>query len=225
MDCLRKRFIVLVISSLVLVPFFSSPVFADYMTISLSPSSGTIYADSTAISIIVNSGTEEFTAIDINLAFTGDVSYMSATAASICGGGFTVTKGTGTINIECFKTISVEKDPYNGVIATLYFKSTGTGSSVFSFTSVDPNTSTKTGGTYTLSTANNPNTGGTLPDSGLFDDARSIVLGGTVLILFGLFFNQISAGAYAFLGKVKEQKVVYEVRKTEKRRGKLEKKF
>lgn len=225
MDCLRKRFVVLVILSLVLVPFLSSPVFADYTSIALSPASGFIYADSTAISVSVNSGSDEFVGVDVNLAFTGAVSYLSATGASRCSS-FKVTQGTGTINIECLSTAHEEGQAYNGVVATLYFKSTGTGSSVFTFSSTDPNITSKTGGTYTLSTANNPNgTGGTLPDSGLFDDARSVIVGGTVLILFGLFFNQISAVAYSFLGKMKEQKVVYEVRKTEKRRGRLEKKF
>ena len=225
MDCLRKRFVVLVISSLVLVPFFSSPVFADYTSISLSPASGFIYGDSTAISVFVNSGSDEFVGVDVNLAFTGAVSYLSATGASRCSS-FKVTQGTGTINIECLSTAHEAGETYSGVVATLYFKSTGTGSSVFTFSSTDPNITSKVGGTYTLSTANNPNgTGGTLPDSGLFDDARSIIVGGIVLMLFGLFFNQISAVGYSFLGKVKEQKVVNEVRKTEKRRGKLEKKF
>lgn len=222
MHCLRKTALVFFIVS-ILLPVFSTPVKADFTSVSLSPSSGYIYSDSTAISVYVNSGSDEFVGVDINLAFSGSVQYISATGAARCTS-FQVTPGSGVVNIECFSTQHEAGATYNGVVATLYFKSTASsGTSTFTFTSVDPNATSKGTGTYTLTSAKNPNTGqgggGTsLPDSGLFDDSRSLIVVGGVLIFLGFFWNQILNVGALFLGKVAEKKV-------ENRRSKLEKGF
>ena len=230
MNCLRRKCFSLILSLSLLLTLVPSSVSADYTSIALSPATGTIYADYTALSLVVNSGTDEFTAVDVNISFTGAVEYMSATAGSICGGSFEAVAETGTLSVLCFKPITASPDPYNGVIATLYFRSTGTGTSTFTFSSTDPNILTKTGGTYTLSTANNPvprgGTGsGSLPESGIFDDTRGIIGIGAFFMLFGIFFNQINNVAVSFLGSIKEIQSRRREEKVNRRRGKLEKKF
>ncbi len=237
MNCLRKITAVVFVVSM-FFPLFSKPASADYTSISLSPASGFIYSDTTAISVYVNSGSDEFVGVDINLAFSGDVQYLSGTGASRCSS-FQVTPGTGTVNIECFSTQHEEGDDYNGVIATLYFKSTAaSGSSTFTFTSVDPNVTSKGTGVYTLTSATNPNSGQgsgsetlhsgqgsgseTLPDSGLFDDSRGIIVVGGILMFLGFFWSKITEVGTLFLGRMKEQR---EEGKIQNRRSKLEKDF
>lgn len=235
MNCPRRKSFSLVLFLLFLSVFISSPthVQADYASIALLPSTGTIYADYTALSLVVNSGSDEFYGVDVNIAFTGSVVYMESTGASRCSS-FVTTGGAGTINVECLSTAHAEGETYSGVVATLYFRSTGTGTSTFTFTSTDPNILTKTGGTYTLSTENNPvprggSAGGGLPESGIFDDTRSIIAIGAVLMLVGIFFNQVNQYTVSLLGnisgKVKESKQKREEEKISKRRGKLEKRF
>lgn len=226
MNCLRKITAVVFVVSM-FFPLFSKAANADYTSISLSPASGFIYSDTTAISVYVNSGSDEFVGVDINLAFSGDVQYLSGTGASRCSS-FQVTPGTGTVNIECFSTQHEEGDDYNGVIATLYFKSTAaSGSSTFTFTSVDPNVTSKGTGVYTLTSATNPNSGQgsgseTLPDSGLFDDSRGIIVVGGILMFLGFFWSKITEVGTLFLGRMKEQR---EEGKIQNRRSKLEKDF
>ena len=222
------------IVSFLFIPFFRTTVYADYMSVSVSPTAGTIYGDATAVSILVDSGADEFYGVDLNLSFTGDVTYISGGGAARCNS-FRITPGTGTLNIECFSTQHAAGESYNGVLATLYFKSAAVGSSTFTFTSTDPNIATKTGGTYTLSLEANPNppggqgSGGELPDSGIFDDTRGVIAIGTLLIVTGLLFNQINSFALSLLAgisaKAKESKVKKEEDKLNKRRGKLEKRF
>lgn len=206
MDCpakLRKlsKNISIAFVTIFLFAFSLNYSFAEYTSVSLSPSTGTIFGDSTAISVYVNSGSDEFAGVDINLAFTGSVDYLSSSGASRCTS-FNVTEGTGTINIECLSLNHEEGETYSGIVATLYFRSTAEGTSTFTFSSVDPATSSMTGGTYTLLTTNNPDSTG-LPDSGLFDDSRNKIIIGFVLLLTGIFFNKIYGIAYNFYGNVK----------------------
>lgn len=95
---------------------------------------------------------------------------------------------------------------YNGTIATLYFKATGTGQSVFKIGDangeVDPPASTLTGGTYTLVTGTGtkttpPTTGTTspttrtnLPSTGLLDKTTGLIVFGGILILAGVFLSR-----------------------------------
>jgi hypothetical protein len=228
MNCLRKKLTSIILLLSFFLVIFPSIVLADYTSIALSPSTGTIYADYMALSLTVNSGTDEFIGVDVNIAFTGSVQFLEATGATRCSS-FNTTAGTGTLNVECLSTGHSVGETYNGVVATLYFKSTGTGTSTFTFSSTDPNITTKTGGTYTLSTANNPvpmNTGsGELPDSGLFDDTRGVIAIGVVLMAFGIFFNHINRFTLSLITTAKLNKERREEERIEKRRGKLEKKF
>ena len=228
MNCLRKKLVSVTLLLSLFLAIFPYTASADYTSIALSPSTGTIYADYTALSLVVNSGTDEFYGVDVNIAFTGDVIYMEATGASRCSS-FVATAGTGTLNVECLSTTHSVGETYSGVVATLYFRSNGTGSSTFTFSSTDPNITTKTGGTYTLSAENNPVArdagGGELPDSGIFDDTRGIIGVGVLLMAFGIFFNHINRFALSLIATARLNRERKEEERTDKRRGKLEKKF
>lgn len=194
----------------------SNNAYATYTSVTLSPSTGTIYSTNTAVAVYANSGSDEFVGIDINMAFTGSVDYVSATGAARCSS-FNVTEGTGTVNIEC---LSLNHDPgetYNGLIGTLYFKSTAAGTSTFSITSTDPEVTTKTGGVYTLSTSSNTD----LPDSGLFDDSLNKILIGVGFLLFGVIISRIPVKSFDFAGRVDEVKE----EKLRKKRERWENKF
>ena len=232
MNCLRKKLVSVTLLLSLFLAIFPYTASADYTSIELSPSTGIIYADYTALSVMINTGTDEFTAVDFYLSFTGDVEYMSTTKAAICDNFEATESESGTsVNITCFKSISAtDEDPYNGVIATVYFKSIGTGTAMLTFSSVDPNTTTKTGGTYTLSAENNPVPrggvgGGELPESGLFDDTRGIIGVGVLLMAFGIFFNHINRFALSLIATARLNRERKEEERTDKRRGKLEKKF
>ena len=209
---------------LVSVCFVPAPAQANYTSVTLSPATGTIYGTSTAIGVYVNSGSDEFAGVDINIAFTGSASYLNATGASRCTS-FNVTEGTGTINVEC---LSLNHDPgetYSGLVGTLYFKSTAEGTSVFTITSVDPETVTTTGGTYTLSISTAPTDGEDLPDSGLFDDSLGRIVLGSIFLIIGILCNKIPDREYNLLGKVNEMKERRKEENLEKRRERWEKKF
>lgn len=229
MHCLRKTVLYVAFVALIL-PLMHTDSNAQVLTLTsatVSPATGNIYSDSTAISIYVNSGTDEFAGVDIDLAYTGSIQYLSGTGAARCST-FTITPGTGTLNILCLSTQHSTGQAYSGVIATLYFKSTASsGTASISFTSVDPNAPVKTGGTYTLTSATNPNTGtgGGLPDSGLFDDSRSLIVMGVVVMLLGLFWNKVSNVGVLFMGKVRAAREEMEERETMKRRSRVEKDF
>lgn len=228
MNCLRKNFplVVLLVAFLLSISTQLTPVWAAYSSLSLSPSDGKIYSDFTKIDIVVDSGTDEFSSIDLYLDFTGEVEFISGTGAERCSS-FVVTEDIESINIECFSLDHAEGETYSGVLATLQFKAIGEGTSEFTFGVVDPIVSTRSGGEYTLSAEANPAAAGEteeedLPDAGIFDDSRGIIIAGTGLILLGIFLNGIldnTSSLFLSLGKkAREERV-------NKRRGKLEKKF
>lgn len=212
--------ILTLIASFVLFPV--SKAYAGYTSVSLSPATGTIYATNTAVSIYANSGADEFVGIDINLSFTGAVDYVSSSGAARCTS-FNVTEGTGTLNIECLSLNHDTGETYNGLVATLYFKSTGTGTSVFSITSVDPSAASTTGGTYTL-TAEATSSGNGLPDSGLFEDSLSRIFLGIFFLITGILISRMKT-EYNFLGKVKSTVEEKRDKREEKRKNKWESKF
>lgn len=173
-----------------LVLFFKENSYAAYTSVSLSPSSGNITKTETKIDLMVNSGSDEFIGIDLDISFTGPVEFVRG-VKSKCGE-FKVTPGTGKINIECF---NMSGDTHNGLVATLYFKATGVGESVFSISNVDPTSSTSTGGRYTLVLSSpNPNPNpdpnpqtppresSGLPSTGLFDSGLGWIIYGVILI-------------------------------------------
>jgi hypothetical protein len=85
-----------------------------------------------------------------------------------------------------------------------------------------------TGGTYTLSLEKNPlgaQGGGGLPDSGLFDDSKSVIVLGTVLILFGVFFRQINSTVQLAWNKMGEKVVNIKASKKESRDKKRKERF
>jgi LPXTG-motif cell wall-anchored protein len=197
-------------------------VYADYSSASLSPASGTIYGDSTGIVLSVNSGSDEYIGIDANISFTGSVQYLSATESKCSS--FQVTESDGTLNVECI--FMGDGSPYSGSVATLYFKATATGESVFTFDSTSPNATSKSGGTYTLSTSATPSddgdtgstsatpsddgdTGstsatpsdddGALPQTGVLDNNIVVLVGGFLLLFLGIFFEKTSTFV-VFLG-------------------------
>jgi len=160
-----------------------------YDSISLSPSTGTIGADSTAIQLNADSGTDDFVGYDLTISFTGSVDYLSATEADVCDT-FEVIENVDSIRISCLSFLG---DTYNGSTATLYFKATDDGSSTFSIINVDSSVTitSLTGGTYTLSdgTTTNPTDPGsdTLPQSGIFDDYPTITIGASLILLGAIF--------------------------------------
>lgn len=162
--------------------FFTEKVNASYTSVSLSPSSGTITNENSKIDLVVNSGTDNFIGIDLDVSFTGTVSFVQGT-----GSGCTFTPKTGAVNVECF---NFEEQPYNGLVASLYFVATQQGQTVFTLTNVDPEVTNISGGQYSLSlTDTTPETPlpSTLPSTGLSDRAILIMLSGATLLIFGLF--------------------------------------
>ena len=161
-------------------------IFANYSSISLSPSGGQITGQYLSVDVNVNSGSDEFIGIDANIAYTGPLSFVDGTSDK-CGS-FKATNNTGVVNIECFY---FEGGTYNGKVATLRFKITENGSSVFSITSADPVTDTKTGATYTLSLSSGTNDNTELPATGIFDDSRTIIAFGFFLLLLAIVISKI----------------------------------
>lgn len=198
---LKKIRVLLV--ALLLFPFFASSVNATYTSASLSPNSGTIRGTETAVELKVNSGSDEFIGIDIYISYTGPVEYVRATGTK-CSSFQAVKKSGQSINIECF---SFDGDAYNGTVATLYFKSTGEGTSTFSITSADPATTNMTGGIYTLTTLSagtgdrgtgdgGRGGGSDLPQTALSDNIAFIV--GGLLILGGFLYYTFDFSKLSF---------------------------
>jgi hypothetical protein len=220
--------------------FVLSPVYADYSSISLTPSEGVISGDTTEIKVLLDSGETEFVGVDFYLNFSGAVEFLGATGPTRCSS-FDVNLTTpGTVNVTCLSLDHAEGETYSGVIATLTFKATGEGTSLFTFGETDPVITTKTGGEYTLSvlqdtggevnlgslqdTGDEVNLGsvGDLPKTSIFDSNGRIIIAGIVLILLGSFLNSILDNIFPLFfsldKKVKQQRV-------EKRRESLEKRF
>lgn len=208
--------------------FVLSPVYADYSSISLTPSEGVISGDTTEIKVLLDSGETEFLGVDFYLNFSGAVEFLGATGPTRCSS-FDVNLTTpGTVNVTCLSLDHAEGETYNGVTATLTFKATGEGTSLFTFGETDPVIITKTGGGYTLSVLQdigdevNLGSVGDLPKTSVFDGNGRIIIAGIVLILLGSFLNSILDNiSPLFLSldkKVKQQRV-------EKRRESLEKRF
>ena len=232
-----------------LFPFFSSVIYAQteptpvYQSLSLSPSTGTIYGDRTGIAVVVNSGEDEYFALNVKLTITGPVEYIdkSVTGSSTCPGPEVTSLDGGVYEIVCINVPSSTGSTFSGPLFTLYFRATAAGESVFTFTFVDPEITTVTGGRYNLVTDATPGgTTGTTPKTGLFDDTRSIIIGGGILVFLGLFFNQLGGFGFSLfntLGKgaesikvgvvsgIEKSKSRNEERRISKRRGKLEKEF
>jgi hypothetical protein len=221
MDCLSKKFAYVLFSFTILL-FAASPVRADYSSISFSPATGTIYGDSTAINLYVDSGSDEYVGVDVNISFSGSVQYLSGTESKCSS--FVVTQGEGSINVECLYI--GDGSSYKGNVATLYFKATAAGSSTFSFSSTDPTVTSPGQATYTLSTASTPasSTGG-LPNTGLFDSSNLIIAGGLILILVGVMLNKILDSKNLFLDVLGSTQRNLKSRKEDKRRKSFEKKF
>jgi hypothetical protein len=221
MNCLSKKFLYVLFSFAILL-FAVSPVWADYSSISFSPATGTIYGDSTAINLYVDSGSDEYIGVDVNISFTGSVQYLSGTELKCSS--FVVTQGEGSINVECLYI--GDGASYKGNVATLYFKATAAGSSTFSFSSTDPTVTSPGQAVYTLSTVSTPaGTTGGLPDTGLLDSSNLIIAGGLVLILVGVMLNKILDSKNLLLNVVGSAQRSLKSRKEVKRRRSFEKKF
>ena len=228
MHCLSKKFSFIVGSFFSLLVLIISPslTYAAYSSLSFTPSTGTIYGDSTGISIYVDSGTDEYVGVDLNIAFTGSVEYVTGSQTKCSS--FVVTDGDGTVNLECLYV--GDGSSYKGTIATLYFKATGSGTSEFSFSSTDPAVTTPSVGTYSLSTSATPSSGtGDLPQTGLFDKTNLVLVGGISLLILGLVFNKVIDTTLNIFSSYRTNlEVQREGRRSfrqERRRSKLEKKF
>ncbi|MFA7628252.1 MAG: hypothetical protein WCY37_02465 [Candidatus Dojkabacteria bacterium] len=212
--------------SLLVLIISPSLTYAAYSSLSFTPSTGTIYGDSTGISIYVDSGTDEYVGVDLNIAFTGSVEYVTGSQTKCSS--FVVTDGDGTVNLECLYV--GDGSSYKGTIATLYFKATGSGTSEFSFSSTDPAVTTPSVGTYSLSTSATPSSGtGDLPQTGLFDKTNLVLVGGISLLILGLVFNKVIDTTLNIFSSYRTNlEVQREGRRSfrqERRRSKLEKKF
>lgn len=185
----------------------------NYNSIGLSPSSGTITAAETPISIVVDSGSTDFDGFYAILSFTGDVEFVRAEAQpGRCAGeagAFDVASSAGEVEILCLDS---GLEPYNGVVVTMYFRATSSGSTSFSFTYQDPSFSSVGSAQYTLddgtsgdgttddgttddgttTTGTTTTSNGGLPDTGIFDNLNTTMIVGFSLILFGFFFGKIT---------------------------------
>jgi hypothetical protein len=197
----------------------NNTVYAEYLSISLSPDSGTIYGDSTTIQVLVDSGIDEFTGIDIPLQYTGGVEYITANGADRCDSFNLDDSVSGALTIECVSTSHQAGEAYKGVVATLYVKATQEGSSEFTFGTVSPTVTTSNGGTYTLTLETAPTETEELPEAGIFDNKTVATASiGFLVFSLGFFFNTV-ANSFNYLGdKVEEVKV-------SRRRSKIEKRF
>jgi len=195
----------------------NNTVYAEYLSISLSPDSGTIYGDSTAIQVLVDSGADEFSGIDISLQYTGGVEYITAEGSERCDSFNVDDSVNGILTIECVSTSHQPGETYNGVVATLYLKATEEGSSQFTFGAVNPTVTTSNKGTYTLTLEVAPTE--ELPEAGIFDNKTVAVASlGFLVFSLGFFFNTIT-DSFNYLGNKME-----EVR-VNRRRSKIERRF
>jgi hypothetical protein len=186
---LKKLLQIPTISILFLLFFVKGAYALTYDSISLSPSSGTIGTESTAIQLMVDSGTDDFAGYDLTLSFTGTIDYISATPGDVCDS-IDIIENVDSIRISCLSFLG---DTYNGSTFTLYFKATDNGSSTFSIINVDSSVTitSLTGGTYTLSTGTTDDPtdppSETLPASGIFDEYPTITIGIILIFLGGIF--------------------------------------
>ena len=219
-DRVKKGF-----SKVLAIAFFTflfglnNTVYAEYLSISLSPDSGTIYGDGTAIQVLVDSGSDEFTGIDIPLQYSGGVEYITASGAERCDSFNLDDSVSGVLTIECVSTTHQVGESYNGVVATLYLKATQEGFSEFTFGTLSPTVTTTNGGTYTLTLEVIPTEENELPEAGIFDNSTVAIASlGFLVFSLGFFFNTV-ANSFNYLGdKVEEVKV-------SRRRNKIEKRF
>lgn len=223
MYCPNKERVKKGFSKVLAIAFFTflfglnNTVYAEYLSISLSPDSGTIYGDSTAIQVLVDSGADEFTGIDIPLQYTGGVEYITAKGSDRCDSFHLDDSVSGVLTIECVSTTHQTGETYDGVVATLYLKATQEGSSKFTFGTVSPTVTTSNGGTYTLTLETTPTE--ELPEAGIFDSKTTAIAAlGFLVFSLGFFFNTV-ANSFNYLGdKVEETRV-------NRRRSKIEKRF
>jgi hypothetical protein len=223
MYCPNKERIRKGFSKVLAIAFFTflfglnNTVYAEYLSISLSPDSGTIYGDSTTIQVLVDSGADEFTGIDISLQYTGGVEYITANGADRCDSFNLDDSVSGLLTIECVSTTHQVGETYDGVVATLYLKAIQEGSSKFTFGTVSPTVTTSNGGTYTLTLEATPTE--ELPEAGIFDSKTTAIAAlGFLVFSLGFFFNTV-ANSFNYLGdKVEETSVNI-------RRSKIEKRF
>ena len=225
MYCLNKDIVRKGVFKLLAIAFFifffglNNTAYAQYLSISLSPDSGTIYGDSTTIQVFVNSGDDEFTGIDIPLEYTGGVGYITANGAERCDSFNLDDSISGVFTIECVSTMHQVGESYDGVVATIYVKATEEGSSEFTFGTVSPTVTTSDGGTYTLTMEETPADVEELPEAGIFDNSTTVVVFfGVLVFVFGFLFNTI-ANSFNYLGHKVEQV------KVSRRRSKIEKRF
>jgi hypothetical protein len=225
MDCPSKDRVKKGFSKVLAIAFFTflfglnNTVYAEYLSISLSPDSGTIYGDSTTIQVLVDSGADEFTGIDIPLQYTGGVEYITASGADRCDSFNLDDSVSGVLTIECVSTTHQAGETYDGIVATLYLKATEEGTSEFTFGTVSSTVTASDGGTYTLTLESAPTEAEELPEAGIFDN-KTVAVGSLGFLVFslGFFFNTVT-NSFNYLGdKVEEVKV-------SRRRSKIERRF
>jgi hypothetical protein len=223
MYCPNKERVKKSFSKVLAIAFFiflfglNNTVYAQYLSISLSPDSTTIYSDSTAIQVLVDSGAEEFSGIDISLQYTEGVEYITAEGSERCDSFNVDDSVNGVLAIECVSTSHQLGERYDGTVATLYFKAVQEGSSQFTFGTVNPAVTTSNGGTYTLTLEATPTE--ELPEAGIFDNKTVAIASlGFLVFSLGFFFNTV-ANSFNYLGgKIEEVKV-------NRRRSKIERRF
>lgn len=193
-----------------------------YTSLALSPDSGIIYSSETPISINVDSGFSEFQAIQFTVNFPASIQYANKYefVSSACGASSRVIASSSSLDVECIVPNLNSTPIYSGKIVTLYFKSHTAGTATITLSDVDPTATTVGSGTYTVDLTESD-----LPDAGLFDDSRSIIILGVIFVLFGVFFNYVCKGVNVLKYNAKEYKSKTDERKVEKRRSKLEDKF
>jgi hypothetical protein len=196
-----KKKILTITTSFLLLFLYNSQIYAqeslEYTSISLSPATGTIGPDATAIQLNVNSGSSNFVGYDINISFAGQIEYISATEASVCNSFFDATEGSSSLDVSCLSSL---EDTYNGSTATLYFRATDNGIGTLTITNNDDSVTITTisGGSYTttMSTSpvdddptddpsDDPDNTETLPQSGIFDDSPVVFIFGFLFIILG----------------------------------------
>ena len=170
-------------------------------SIGLQPATGNIATGGTTVNLTFNSDGETVAGMSVKFTLSSNLEYVSS-SSSVCDQSFDVQEGTGTLVVSCLFT---DSQTFSGNVASFVFKassSSGTGTIVLS--NADPDTSSLSNGSYTLTTATSTDDSD-LPDAGI-PSIFSLIIGMVFLGLGYLFFFQNSRREKLLMESIEEEK-------------------
>ncbi len=211
---MRKRVCTVVFSLFITAFLFliSSSRASAATNVYFSPSSGSVGSEF-SVSVVADSGTDEIAGIELDVNYTGPISYVSASRGAVCSSG-PATAGSGTVQLTCFYDMDLIPEGAEGLtgpqtVYTLNFNSTGDGTANLSISNlVVGGSTTGTLGTATFSTSTTAQTGtGGLPTAGIFDEFEGRILVGFLIIALGVIvavmdIRVVNRARYRFAGKL-----------------------